>query len=323
MLCKLVTTTPVTDDNVTVAEACSTVEQAVMSELEKMKEEHVQSQTELFNMCGRLYDAQKSQEKQLAGLRHFARNVELFLDQLDRGAPAPEIARPTLRSEEGSPRVSQAYVPGVSASSSMGPNQIPRPPTISAPLVPSDTATTTGTGNPSPEPNRGRPTTFSTVKTAVRSGAIRIDITDPDQWTVGDTTILRNQEAKKVRDIGSLIFETPIQHDYEASTEVRSLLPNERLEEMGGHLAVTDDDPQNPGVRRVRFWVDESANTSVDARSHGEGERCQLPEGAHMAGTHVERDQTRGSPDFGGEHIIGKRMLNVGNPFPRIIAHHR
>ena len=46
--------------------------------------------------------------------------------------------------------------------------------------------------------------------------------------------MIRNQEAKKVRDIGSLIFETPIQHDYEEGVEVRSLLSSEQLEEIDG-----------------------------------------------------------------------------------------
>ena len=46
-----------------------------------------------------------------------------------------------------------------------------------------------------------------------------------------------------MRDIGSLIFETPIQHDYEAGVEVRSLLPTEQLEEIAGCLAVLDVDP--------------------------------------------------------------------------------
>ena len=91
--------------------------------------------------------------------------------------------------------------------------------------------------NASPsEPSRASTTHFSTVRSEVRSGAIRIDITNPDQWTAGDTAILRNQEAKQVRDIGSLIFETPIQHDYEAGVEVRSLLSTERLEEMDGRF---------------------------------------------------------------------------------------
>ena len=81
-------------------------------------------------------------------------------------------------------------------------------------------------------------THFSTVRSEVRSGAIRIDITDPEQWSAGDVAVFRNQEAKKVRDIGSLIFETPIQHDYEAGVEARSLLPTEQLEEVDGRLAV-------------------------------------------------------------------------------------
>ena len=67
-----------------------------------------------------------------------------------------------------------------------------------------------------------------------------------------------NQEAKRVRDIGSLIFETPIQHDYEAGVEVRSVLSTERLEEIDGRLAVTDEDSHAHGVRYVKFWVDDA-----------------------------------------------------------------
>ena len=124
--------------------------------------------------------------------------------------------------------------------------QVPRPPTVPAPPV------IQGNASPS-EPSGGSTTHFSTVRSEVRSGAIRIDITNPEQWSAGDTAILRNQQAKKVPDIGSLIFETPIQHGYEAGVEVRSLLPTERLEEMDGRLAVTDEDPHTPGVRYVQF----------------------------------------------------------------------
>ena len=98
---------------------------------------------------------------------------------------------------------------------------------------------------------------FSTVRSDVRSGAIRIDITDPQQWSAGDVAVIRNQEAKKVRDIGSLIFETPIQHDYEAGVEVRSLLPTERLEEIDNRLVVVDVGPTT-GTQFVKFWVDEN-----------------------------------------------------------------
>ena len=136
------------------------------------------------------------------------------------------------------------------------------------------------------EPSGVSTTHFSTARSEVRSGAIRIDITNPKQWSAGDTAILRNQEAKKkVRDIGSLIFETPIQHDYEAGVEVRSLLPTERLEEMDGHLAVTDLDPHSPGARYVRFWVDEAPNIPEGSRSHAD-EDVSFP----LAG---ERDTSR------------------------------
>ena len=127
------------------------------------------------------------------------------------------------------------HVPGafVSSSSSRPPSYLPtlRPPTVPAPPVPKD-STPTPREDASSEPGRGSATHFSTVRSDVRSGAIRIDITNPEEWSAGDIAILRNQEAKKVRDIGSLIFETPIQHDYEAGVEVRSLLSTEQLEEV-------------------------------------------------------------------------------------------
>ena len=59
-----------------------------------------------------------------------------------------------------------------------------------------------------------------------------------------------------MRDIGSLIFETPIQPDYEEGVEVRSLLSSEQLEEIDGRLAVMDVSPST-GLRFVRFWVDD------------------------------------------------------------------
>ena len=79
------------------------------------------------------------------------------------------------------------------------------------------------------------------------------------------------------RDIGSLIFETPIQHDYEAGTEVRSLLLTERLEEIDGRLAVTDEavtdeDLHSLGTSYVKFWVDEAPNSPESSRSHADEE---------------------------------------------------
>ena len=152
------------------------------------------------------------------------------------------------------------------------------------------------------------------MRSEVRAGAIRIDITNPEQWSAGDIAVLRNQEAKKVRDIGSLIFETPIQHNYEAGVEVRSLLSTEQLEEIDGRLAVTDVDPQS-GTRFVRFWVDgipigleESGSPSDEGHSYMPAVSRDVshtpvtPERRERGSSTqeiVDRDRNRGSPDFG------------------------
>ena len=60
---------------------------------------------------------------------------------------------------------------------------------------------------------------------------------------------------KRAREIGSLIFETPLQHDYGAGVEVRSLLSTEAMEEINARMAVTDIDP-NAQVY-VKFWNDD------------------------------------------------------------------
>ena len=149
------------------------------------------------------------------------------------------------------------------------------------------------------------------MRSNVRSGAIRIDITNPEEWSAGDIAVLQNQEAKRVRDIGSLIFETPIQHDYEAGVEARSLLSTEQLEEIDDRLAVTDVDPQ--GTRYVRFWVDE---IPIDDRVPSDERQSQVPTASRDVNRApvaperrgkrsptqetVERDHSRRSPDFGG-----------------------
>ena len=111
--------------------------------------------------------------------------------------------------ERERPAVALEQTPGASSSSTRPPPyvQVPEPPSIPAPPLPGDATSP-------PEVQQPRATHFSTVRSEVRARAIRIDITDPEQWSAGDTAVLRNQEAKQVRDIGSLIFETPIQHDY-------------------------------------------------------------------------------------------------------------
>ena len=88
------------------------------------------------------------------------------------------------------------------------------------------------------------PTTpiFSTVQST----------SDPEQWSPGDVAILQIKKPKGLWRLG-LIFETPLQHDYETGVEVRSLLSAEVMEEVDGRMAVTDVDPN--GQRRVKFWI--------------------------------------------------------------------
>ena len=74
-------TTPVTEEDVLDVETWSTLEQVIWSELGKLKEQS-QEIPNLYTLCGELYTNQKSQEKQISGLRNFARRVEQFLTQL-------------------------------------------------------------------------------------------------------------------------------------------------------------------------------------------------------------------------------------------------
>ena len=67
-----------------------------------------------------------------------------------------------------------------------------------------------------------------------------------------------------------MIFETPIQRDYEARVEVRSLLPTQRLEEIDGRLAVTDEDSHR--VRYVKFWIDDAPGSPTEGRPFSVGE---------------------------------------------------
>ena len=81
-------TTPVTDDDALNMETWSTLEQVIWSELGKVTEQ-VQEVPNIYTLCEHLHENQKSQEKQLSGLRSFARKVEQFLTQMKAGAVAP------------------------------------------------------------------------------------------------------------------------------------------------------------------------------------------------------------------------------------------
>ena len=177
------------------------------------------------------------------------------------GALPPKQGRQPLI-DDSHRGVSQTYVPGASASSSAIPTvtiQVPTPPIVAPPPIPVPKDPLSSRSPVSSESSQAQSKSkphFSTVIGQVRAGAIRMDITNPEEWVAGDVAVIRNQEAKKVRDIGSLIFETPIQHDYEEGVEVRSLLSTEQLEEIDGRLAIVDTSPTS-GARVVRFWVDE------------------------------------------------------------------
>ena len=119
-------TTPVTDDDILNEEAWSTMERAIWSEVGKLRE-HTQEVPRLYTLCEKLHETQKAQERQLSGLRGFARQVEQFLDRMNTGATAPRDSRETPALE----RV--GYVPGTSVSSSARPPlhlQTHNPPTI-------------------------------------------------------------------------------------------------------------------------------------------------------------------------------------------------
>ena len=139
------------------------------------------SMSRLFDLFEKFSEKQRAQEKHLAGLRSFARNVEQFLDQQAKaGATAPSDTHRVPRLDNERTNAPQTHVPRASSSSVRPPSylQAPTPPTVPAPPVPREST-------PPPESSRVSTTRFSTVRSEVRSGAIRIDITDPEQWSAG------------------------------------------------------------------------------------------------------------------------------------------
>ena len=278
-------------------------EQVIWAELGKVKEQ-MQEVPRLYELFEKIQQAQQSHEKQLTLLRRFSKQVEQHLEQIHKGASPPKHSRPQA-TDDNSQGASQTYVPGASASSSAVPLthiQIPLPPTVSPPPVPSSRDQLSSQPQASLSPHRSQQRSkphFSTVLGQVRAGAIRMDITNPGEWAEGDIAVIRNQEAKRVREIGSLIFETPILHDYEEGVEVRSLLSSEQLEEVDGRLAVVDTSPAT-GARVVRFWVDElpSQDESISGR------RAPVTAEQTSLETPTRRPAvvggSRDSPDFGG-----------------------
>ena len=300
-------TTPIESEDVGVvrvdAETWAASEQVIWAELGKVKEQ-LQDVPRLCELFEKIQQAQQSHERQLGALRRFSKHVEQHLEQISKGALPPKRSRQPMvgDSNQGVP---QTYVPGASASSLAIPSvsiQMPTPPMVSPPPIPvpkdqlssrSQVSSDSPQVQPKPKPH------FSTVIGQVRAGAIRMDITNPEEWAAGDVAVIRNQEAKRVRDIGSLIFETPIQHNYEEGVEVRSLLSSEQLEEIDGRMAIVDTSPTS-GTRVVRFWVDEPS-VYEDSIS---GTRTPMPTEQRGVSTPTRRltegGCSRESPDFGG-----------------------
>ena len=297
-------TTPVETEDATMnAETWAASEQVIWAELGKIREQ-MQDVPRLYELFEKIQQAQQSHEKQLTVLRRFAKQVEQHLEQIHKRAlPPKSYCQQAVAASD--PGVSLEYVPGASVSSSAVPStsvQMPAPPTVSPPPIPTpkdQLSSQQPTSLSSPHAQQRSKPHFSTVLGQVRAGAIRMDITNPEEWAEGDIAVIRNQEAKKVRDIGSLIFETPIQHDYEEGVEVRSLLSSEQFEEIDGRLAVVDVSPTS-GVRVVRFWVDEVPLPDESVS----GSRAPVPMEQRGVDTPARRPigagSSRESPDFGG-----------------------
>ena len=187
-------TTPVTEESTTHVEVWTTIEQKLVSEISKVKDEHSQTTSRLFELVEKLHENQKSQERQLTGLRSFAQHVEQFLDRISIGATAPSDSHRAPRLEGHGTNAPQRQFIGASSSSTRPSSYLeaPRPPTVPAPPVPRENEST----SPS-EPSRVSTTHFSTVRSDVRSGAIRIDITNPEQWSPGGHCDLAKSGSKE------------------------------------------------------------------------------------------------------------------------------
>ena len=196
-------TTPIESEDVGVnAETWAASEQVIWSELGRVKDQ-LQEVPRLQEMLEKIQSAQQSHEKHLNALRRFSKHVEQHLEQIANGALPPRRSRQTSI-DDSCQGVSQTYVPGTSASSSAVPTitlQVPTPPVVPPPPIPTVkdqlSSHSQGSSGSSQVQPKAKPH-FSTVIGQVRAGAIRMDITNPDEWAAGDVAVIRNQEAKKV-----------------------------------------------------------------------------------------------------------------------------
>ena len=131
-------TTPVkTEDTAMNEETWAASEQVIWAELENVKEQ-LQEVPRMHELFEKIQQAQQSHEKQLSALRRFSKQIDQHLEQMNKGALPPRQCRQQTKND-GTQGVPQAYVPGASASSSAVPltfTQMPLPPTISPPPIP-------------------------------------------------------------------------------------------------------------------------------------------------------------------------------------------
>ena len=112
-------------------------EQVIWAELGRIKEQ-AQEVPRLYELFEKIQQDQQHHDKQLLSLRRFSKQVEQHLEQIHKGALPPRHDHQQTV-EDGSQGVPQSYVPGASASSSavpLTPVQMPSPPTVSPPPIP-------------------------------------------------------------------------------------------------------------------------------------------------------------------------------------------
>ena len=76
------------------------------------------------------------------------------------------------------------------------------------------------------------------LTTAASKGDLRIEVSAPEAFRVGEVVVLGEREAKMVIGKGSLIFRFPIEGNYPEGTVVRPLADDEFLQAEGDRLCV-------------------------------------------------------------------------------------
>ena len=118
---------------------------------------------------------------------------------------------------------------------------------------------------------------------------------------------------------------------------MRSLLSTERLEDIDGRLAVTDEDSYAPGVRYVRFWVDDAPSNPTEGRSQVDEEapsrasphHVGIPPSPNLSARDVSRAtkelrigaMVKEAPISAVVWDITMTTCTVGDPSPRMLDH--